>query len=108
MNTGETTLVSLDSNGAQIGGGAFYEGPAISGDGRYVAFESGGNIYVRDRQTNITIIASVASDGTVANDVSDQPVISSDIAFASAATNLIPGDTNGWMDVFAAPNPLAP
>lgn len=103
MNTGETILVSLDSNGAQIGGGAFYEGPAISGDGRYVAFESGGNIYVRDRQTNITIIASVASDGTVANDASDQHVISSDghyVAFTSVATNLVANDTNGVRDVF--------
>jgi hypothetical protein len=103
QKTGLTELVSLDSNGNQIGGGAFDDGPSISGDGRYVAFKSGANIYVRDRQTATTILASVASDSTAANDSSDHPAISSDghyVAFTSIATNLVAGDTNGVRDVF--------
>ena len=39
------------------------------------------------------------------------PAISADgryVAFVSAASNLVPGDTNGLADVFVAPNPLYP
>ena len=46
---------------------------------------------------------SVASDGTQANGVSLTPSISADgrfVAFASHASNLVPGDTNGNVDVF--------
>ena len=46
---------------------------------------------------------SVASDGTQANDYSWEPSISTDgryITFMSAATNLVPGDTNNYEDIF--------
>ncbi|CAM5648871.1 putative protein OS=Streptomyces alboniger OX=132473 GN=CP975_25445 PE=3 SV=1 [Streptomyces alboniger] len=49
---------------------------------------------------------SVADDGTQANETtfrSDGPAVSSDgrfVAFTSTASNLVPGDTNGALDVF--------
>ncbi len=46
---------------------------------------------------------SIAGDGTEANDASFDPAISDNgdfVAFASDATNLISGDTNGLRDVF--------
>src|SRR5207249_8340068 len=46
---------------------------------------------------------SVDSTGTEGNSASTQPSISADgrfVAFASDATNLVPGDTNGAIDVF--------
>jgi hypothetical protein len=49
-------------------------------------------------------IVSVSSDGTIGNQTSDEPALSADgriVVFASAADNLVPGDTNGVSDVFA-------
>jgi len=46
---------------------------------------------------------SIASDGTQGNDDSYVPSISADgrfVAFHSSAGNLVPGDTNGYVDVF--------
>ena len=48
---------------------------------------------------------SVAPDGTEANGPSDWPAVSADgrsIVFASSATNLVPGDSNGVSDLFVA------
>jgi Tol biopolymer transport system component len=75
---------------------------------RYVAFVSDAdglsdadddrvtNVYVRDRQTNTTILVSRADGpaGAGGNGGSSQPAISSDgryVAFSSSATNLVPG-----------------
>jgi Tol biopolymer transport system component len=47
---------------------------------------------------------SVGRNGTEADWKSETPSISADgrwVAFASSATNLVGGDTNGWQDVFA-------
>jgi Tol biopolymer transport system component len=111
--TNTTTRVSVASDGTQGNNGSSY--PSISADGRYVAFASiAGNlvpgdtnglydIFVRDRQTNTTTRVSVATDGTQGNDYSLNPHISADgryIAFESAASNLVPGDTNGTNDIF--------
>jgi Tol biopolymer transport system component len=89
--------------------------PSASADGRYVAFSSWADnlvpgdtngqsdIFVRDLQTGTTRLVSVASDGTQANDTSFTPSISADgdvIAFRSDATNLVPNDTEGHLDVF--------
>jgi Tol biopolymer transport system component len=89
--------------------------PAVSADGRYVAFASDDptlvpgdtngarDVFVRDLRTNTLTRVSVASDGTQADGPSDEPSLSSDgryVAFSSAATNLAPGDTNGVRDVF--------
>lgn len=111
--TGETTRVSLDSAGQQSNGPAIT--PAISGDGRYVVFQSTatnlvagdtngvGDVFVRDRQTGVTTRVSLGSAGVQANAVSIDPAISVDgewIAFGSNATNLVAGDTNLAPDVF--------
>jgi hypothetical protein len=79
------------------------ESPAVSLDGRYVAYTAIQNqlaqIFVRDTcegaaagcQTQTTVL-SVAADGSEANDESHTPSMSSDgryVAFSSAATNLV-------------------
>jgi Tol biopolymer transport system component len=115
LQTGTTTLVSRASGavGATANGHAYEV--AISGDGRYVAFDSqatsldpddadtGGDIYVRDLQTDTTTLASRAPGGAKANDESDRPALSADgrlVAFTSHATNLHPDDPDGVLDVF--------
>jgi Tol biopolymer transport system component len=89
--------------------------PAISADGRYVAFQSGasnlvpgdankaGDIFVYDRKTRVMEMISFAEDGSQANDTSGEPDISADgrwVVFSTIATNLVAGDTNGLQDVF--------
>ncbi|MBI5606907.1 MAG: FG-GAP repeat protein [Deltaproteobacteria bacterium] len=111
--TGQTTLVSVASDGTQANGYSW--SPAISANGRYVVFKSYAanlvpgdtngqeDIFAYDRQTGKTTRVSVASDGTQANGYSWSPAISANgryVAFGSHATNLVPGDTNGKMDVF--------
>jgi Tol biopolymer transport system component len=102
--TGQTTVVSKSSAGI-IGGGTS-SAPAISADGRYVAFASaptnlvagvsGTQIYVHDRQTGQTTLVSHDNSVTPVegNGVSASPAISADgryVAFASASTNLVSG-----------------
>lgn len=102
-----TIRVSVDAGGDESNGHSY--SPAISGDGRYVAFESfatdlvaggtngNGHIFVRDRQAGITTIVSVHSDGTEGDQDSTLPSISADgryVTFQSQADNLIDGDTN--------------
>lgn len=112
--TGQTTRVSVASDGSQADGHSF--APVISDDGRFVAFTSYAmnlvpettnpnemDIFVHDRQTGETSRVSVAGDGTEANGTSDSPAISADgrfVAFHSAASNLVPGDTNSKTDIF--------
>ena len=91
-------------------------GPSISADGRYVAFSSDAtnlvsaefnfvtNVFVRDRVAGQTTIVSVSSTRAQWGICSGyQPSISADgqfIAFASAASNLVSNDTNGFDDIF--------
>jgi Tol biopolymer transport system component len=111
--TGETTRVSVDSAGNQGNGDS--QKPAISADGRYVAFESRAvnivqgdtsdtwDVFVHDRQTGETTQASVDSAGNQANAASQFAAISADgryVAFQSGASNLVPDDTNNSPDVF--------
>src|SRR5262249_52602550 len=58
---------------------------------------------VRDRQSGSTELVSVSTDGAQGNDDSAAVSISEDgwfVAFHSAATNLVAGDTNARNDVF--------
>lgn len=101
-----TIRVSVSSAGAQ--GNDFSINPVLSGDGRYVAFESFANnliavdqngntdIFLRDLTTNTTTILSVDSSGVGTNNESREPAISADgrlVAFMSFASNLVPNDT---------------
>jgi len=111
--TGQTTRVSVDSSGAQGNNNSEY--PAISADGRFVAFmslatnlvagDTNGvmDVFVHDRGTGQTTRVSVASGGAQGNGTSAVPAISADgrfVAFYSYANNLVPGDTNRRSDVF--------
>jgi Tol biopolymer transport system component len=122
MGTMEVTLVSQSSTGVR--GTIRSENPAISGDGKYVAFSSpaaelhdGGfdnnnveDVFVRDIAGGTTERVSVDHGGIEGNDASLRPSISHDgryIAFESDASNLLgevsPGvdvDSNGVRDIF--------
>jgi Tol biopolymer transport system component len=117
--TGVTERVSVGTGGSEATGGSSVSA-SISSDGRYVAFMSSAadlvdgdtnqawDVFVHDRQTGTTERVSVATDGgrtggEQGNGVSRDPSISGDgryVAFASAATALVDGDTNGVWDVF--------
>ena len=113
--TGVTERVSVDSAGTQGNGESGVESVPISADGRYVAFYSYASnlvpgdtngvpdVFVHDRLTGGTERVSVDSAGTQGNGWSVHASISADgryVAFDSDATNLVPGDTNGYRDVF--------
>ena len=85
------------------------ETPAVSADGRYVAYtasqEGHSQVFVRDTcegaaagcQSRTTLL-SAAADGTPANEDSKSPSMSADgryVAFSSAATNLVSGTLAG-------------
>ena len=111
--TGIITRVSVDSSGTQGNGRSV--SPSTSADGRYVAFYSAASnlvsgdtndtwdVFVHDRSAGITTRVSVDSSGTEGNDTSYIPSTSADgryVAFYSAASNLVSGDTNALFDVF--------
>lgn len=106
-----THRVSLDADGHEGAGGSL--NPAISDDGRHVAFQSSApldplashltDVYVRDRVLGTTTLLSVGAGGVPANSLSSNPSISADgrfVAFESLASNLVAGDGNGARDVF--------
>lgn len=88
--------------------------PAISGDGRFVAFASratnlgsrSGNrtqhVYLYDRDTGEMLLVSAAGDREGDGDsfCPDLDATGSIVAFKSEASNLVAGDTNGVPDVF--------
>lgn len=102
--TNTTTLVSVDSAGNQIPANTFDSqlSPAISADGRFVAFDTkarlspqdtnpDNDVFVRDLVTGITTVVSLNSAGVSGNGVSSNPSLSTDgryVAFQSLATNL--------------------
>src|SRR5437867_4406185 len=117
--TGTTERVSVASDGAQGNGSSglvtFAFPPALSADGRFVAFVSfatnlvagdtngATDVFVHDRQAGTTERVSVASGGSQSNGSNVGSALSADgrfVAFQSAATNLVADDTNGATDVF--------
>lgn len=111
--TGTNELASVPLPGKKLNG--YSSSPAISADGRFVAFSSSAttlvvgdtngrrDVFVRDRVTGTTERVSVGNTGVQANGDSFPPyfpgmvAISADgklVTFSSSATNLVPGDTN--------------
>ncbi len=105
--TGQTFTIGAATQGStsSAAGATAEETPAVSADGRYVAYTSQQNdvtqILLRDTCVGApggcapgTQTVSVAKDGTAGNEESHSPVISADgryVAFSSAATNLVSG-----------------
>lgn len=109
-----TDRVSLSSAGSQ-GNGPAQDRPAISRDGRFVAFTSFAtdlvpgdtnafaDVFLRDRATGTTVRVSVSDAEAEAAGESRNPSISADgrwVAFDSSADGLVPFDANGLRDVF--------
>ncbi|GGU20797.1 M36 family metallopeptidase [Nocardioides albus] len=110
---GTTERVSVASDGTEAN--AHSDRPAVSGDGRYVAFDSSAtnlvpgdtngrpDVFVRDRVTGAIEMVSVTAAGAGGNGLSYAASISSDgryVAYYSSATNLVADDTNRAQDVF--------
>ncbi|MBI4749666.1 MAG: PD40 domain-containing protein [Acidobacteria bacterium] len=119
--TGTTELVNRAAGTSTTTGNNSADTPAISADGRYIAFRSGAtnlvigqtdtnnanDVFIFDRQTGITQLVSRAAavSTTTANGVSEAPAINGDgqfVVFRSQATNLVTGqtDTNSAFDSF--------
>lgn len=115
LKAGVTEAVSVSALGAFGDGDS--SNPAVSADGRYVAFESWAtnlgvdgdpsllDVFVKDMETGAVTLISVDDTGTPANDDSFTPSISGDgrfVAFASDADSLdlVTFDLNLVTDVF--------
>ncbi len=112
MGTEETTRVSVASDGTQGAGESLR--PSLSGDGRYVAFQSevvfdtsdtnkARDVYLHDRESGSTTRVSLSDAEAQGDGGSFSPSLSADgrfVAFWSNAANLVGGDTNGKSDVF--------
>ena len=111
--TGRTTRESVTPSGRQSC--CWYSHPAdITPDGRFLLFTSGAknlvpndtddpDVFVRDRRRRRTTRISNAAGGGRARGPSYAGAISDDgrhVAFMAEAPDLVPGDTNGKMDVF--------
>lgn len=121
---GTNVLVSRTSGGTAANGAS--DSPAISADGRWVAFRSdatdlgvtetngASDVYLLDRDPSsdgldgadrsLSRVSQPATGGQ-ANGPSDQPAVAVTpqgvfVAFRSSATNLAPPDRNGVADVF--------
>jgi Tol biopolymer transport system component len=109
LQTGTTTLVSVATNG--LAGNGFSRSPAMTPDGRYVAFVSAannlvvgdtngiGDVFVRDLQTGVTTLVSQGAQARTGAtsfifSTSETPSITPDgryVLFMSEATNLVSG-----------------
>lgn len=110
---GTVECISVAPDGTQSN--SWCTASSVSSDGRYVAFSSSSSniipgksnghwqLYVRDRLARTTECISLAQDGAPANSDSGKPVMSSDarfVAFGSNATNLVPGTSNGYAQIY--------
>lgn len=116
MQDGLTTRQSVTATGEQSWHERDSEEPMISGDGRFVVFQSGDaglvdgdvgswyDIFLRDRTTGSIALVSVSSSGEQAANGSFSASVSADdqtVVFESRAANLVPGDANEYTDVFS-------
>jgi Tol biopolymer transport system component len=113
IESGKLELASFTELGQKGPGSA--SGPALSGDGSRLVFSSSkdgwssrdangkSDVYFVDLETDQIVLISIGHDGSPGNGGSFAPTISADgnvVAFASAASNLVLGDTNNAYDVF--------
>ena len=113
LNSKRTVLISRTNSGQAADGDAAT--PAISPDGRYVAYESdaanlpGPNpgshkqVFLRDRKARKTKLISRNGKGKAGNEGSFAAALSNKakvITFTSRATNLGAKDTNGQADIY--------
>lgn len=111
---GTTTRVSVSTAGAQPDGASDF--PSVSADGSAVAFVSRAtnlagsdtngvtDVFVHDLVAGTTVRVTNGIGGAEANGESFPAAISGEgqtVVFASAASNLVDGDTNDVADVFA-------
>jgi len=113
-HSGNTELVSVASDGTQADMDSFF--PALSADGRYVAFDSRASnliaednnssaedVFIHDRQSGMTVLVSVANDGNQGDSNSHIASISGNgrfVVFQSIASNLVLHDNNDDYDIF--------
>lgn len=116
---GTTERVSVNSNGEEADFVGDSVAPNISEDGRFVVFSSQAtnlvpddrgfpDVFIFDRLSRRIERLSVTSTGAQANHYSSSPSISLDgrfITFETFASNIIPGDRNGFTDIVRVPNP---
>jgi Tol biopolymer transport system component len=113
MQLGQTVRASVSVDGGDANDDSTL--PSISAEGRYVAFLSAAfnlvqepnnrlnSAYVRDLLLGETVLASGAWDGGAADWSVRAPTISGNgrhVSFATEATNIVPDDFNGLVDVF--------
>jgi PKD repeat protein/Tol biopolymer transport system component len=111
--TGQTTRVSVASSGAEVVG--YSDQPAISADGRYVAFRSDAtdlvandtngtsDVFVHDLVAGGTTRVNVGSYGVQSTGEIQHIAISADgryVAFGSDAADLAADDINASYDIF--------
>lgn len=108
-----TYRVSVSTAGVPANGNSF--AGSVSATGEFAAFSSNASnlvpgdtnhtadVFVRDHRRGRLLRISLSSAGVQANGRSEQPSMSASgryVAFTSAATNLVAGDTNASLDVF--------
>jgi Tol biopolymer transport system component len=113
LQTNAMELVAVDPSGVQGNGCSGL--PFVSADGRFVSFSSSStnlvvgdtnariDVFVRDRQLGTTERVSLGPGGVQADIDSGFSAVSADdryVVFDSAATHLVVGDTNGFIDLF--------
>ncbi len=113
LKTGTVTRLSTDNTGIESNGNSL--APQLSSDGSRVIFVSDSSslvsddtnskqdVFMKNIATQELIRLSVTDTGAQANGASYEAVFSSDgtkVLFASDASNLVSGDTNGVRDLF--------
>ena len=111
--TRQMLLVTQGLDGRKSNGSS--TDPALSRDGGLLAFAStasnllsadadrSADIYLYNLHSNLLDLASLSMDGSKGNAASTEPALSEDgrfLAYASAASNLVPEDGNGVADIF--------
>ncbi|MBL8863824.1 MAG: PD40 domain-containing protein [Planctomycetes bacterium] len=110
--TSETHRITFSSTGVPANQNSY--DPAVSDDGRYVAFQSfstnldpldtdlDSDVFLRDRQLGTTRLMSRSATTSADRDAFNAAIsgLGNAVAFHSGSTNLVPADTNAKADVF--------